>query len=422
MSGLRTYLDHNATSPMRPEVRDAMIAAMAVNGNPSSVHTEGRQARALIDDAREQVGALVGAQADEVVFTSGGSEANNYVLHQSWGSVIVLATEHDSIMTTARNLRAQVSILPVDRSGRGDMAVLGRLMAALVTRDGPMLISIQMANNETGVLQDLGAIRAVIAAFIEANDPRNEDGSVKRIIFHTDAVQALGKIPVDFNGLGVDAMSLSAHKIGGPKGVGALIRRKNAPLVPFIKGGGQEHNHRAGTENVAAIAGFGKACALAQSEVFSFEVASSEIASSDGASLDIASVDKATGSKFKGLRDRLEREITTLDFEGAGEVRIIASEAPRLPNTTAITFPGVLAETQVIGFDLNGIAISAGAACSSGKVGRSRVLEAMQIHDNIADATIRVSLGWNSTDEDVDRFLAAVPRVIGNKSKATHAA
>jgi len=392
MSANRTYLDHNATSPIRPEVRDVMIEAMDVMGNPSSVHSEGRVARGLIDDAREKVAALAGARADEVIFTSGGSEANNQVVHQAWGSVIMLATEHDSIMNTARAARAQTAILPVDRDGRADLKVLDSLMAALATRDGNMLISIQMANNETGVLQDLGGIRERITAFIEANDPREDDGSKKEIIFHTDAVQALAKIPVDFVALGVDAMSLSAHKIGGPKGVGALIKRKGVSLASLIKGGGQEFSGRAGTENVLGIIGFGKAAELALADL------------------------KAQDEVEK-LRNHMEDEIAKL----ATDAKFMGRDADRLPNTSSIAFPGVQAERAIIAFDLQGIAISAGAACSSGKVGRSRVLEAMQVHDNIADATIRVSFGWNTTDSDVDKFLAAVPNVIAKRQEANAA-
>ena len=384
MSAIRTYLDHNATSPMRPEVREVMIEAMSATGNPSSVHTEGRYARGLIDDAREKLARLVNANPDEVIFTSGGTEANNMVLHQSWGSVIVTATEHDSIITTARAGRPQYAVIPVDASGRADLTVLERLMTALISHDGPMLISIQMANNETGVLQDMTAIRALITRFIEDNQPRDENGAPKEIIFHTDAVQALAKIPVDFDALGLDAMSISAHKIAGPKGVGALVKRNSLSLKPLIKGGGQEYNNRAGTENVAAIAGFGKAAELAISDL-------------------------TRGQNISRLRDRLEKDLGNI----APEAKIIAAEAARLPNTSTIAFPGLSAETQIIAFDLAGIALSAGAACSSGKVGRSRVLEAMQIKDELADATIRISLGWNSTDEDVDNFLAVVPRVIG---------
>ena len=393
MNITRTYLDHNATSVMRPEVQGAMIGAVQMSGNPSSVHAEGRAARGLIDDAREKVANLVGAKPDEVIFTSGGSESNNHVLHQSWGSVIILATEHDSIMTTTRAGHPQYAIIPVDRSGVADLKVLDNLMAALIGRDGPMLVSIQMANNETGVLQDLAAIGARIKNFIEENDPRNADGTPKNIAFHTDAVQAAGKIPVDFAALhaeaNISAMSLSAHKIGGPKGVGALIKRKDLALAPLIKGGGQEYSNRAGTENVVGIVGFGKAAELAMSDL------------------------KDSG-KIAKLRNHLEAELKLV----APEMRIIASDTPRLPNTSAITFPGVLAETQIIAFDLAGLAISAGAACSSGKVGRSRVLEAMQVHDNLADATIRVSLGWNTTEKDIDNFLAAVPKIITTKQQA----
>jgi cysteine desulfurase len=362
MSGRRTYLDWNATAPLRPEARAALIAALDDAGNPSSPHAEGRRARAIVEDAREEVAALVGARPAEVVFTGGGTEANNWVLAHGWDAICLAAVEHDSVRAPASASGACVLELPVDADGVVKTAVLdvgpeqpGRPRA---------VFSVQMANNETGVLQPVAQAAAMAKA--------------RGLAVHTDAVQAAGRVAIDFRALGVDFLSLSAHKLGGPKGVGALIVREGTALPPLLAGGGQERRRRAGTENVPAIAGFG--------------------AAARAAARGLAEMDRV-----RALRDRLEAEVRSI----TPAAQVIAAGAERLPNTASIALPGASAETLVIAFDLAGVAVSAGAACSSGKVGASRVLQAMGIEPALARAAIRVSLGWGSTGDDVVAFVEA---------------
>jgi cysteine desulfurase len=363
MSAQRTYLDWNATAPLRAEARAAMLAALDVLGNPSSPHAEGRRARAIVEDAREQVAALVGARPAEVVFTSGGTEANNTVLAAGWGTILVSGIEHDSVLAPARAAKARIVELPVGRTG-----VVQFRAPAAVDGAGRVLLSLQMANNETGVLQPVTEVAAVA----------RERG----VFVHTDAVQAAGRTAVDFRALGVDYLTLSAHKIGGPKGVGALVIHERATLPALIAGGGQERRRRAGTENVAAIAGFGAAAEAARRDL-------------------------ARMPEIAALRDRLEGEVRAVTPEAI----VIGAGAERLPNTTSIALAGASAETLVIAFDLAGIAVSAGAACSSGKVGASHVLDAMELEPGLARAAIRVSLGWSSTERDVAAFVGAWSRI-----------
>jgi cysteine desulfurase len=367
MSNSRAYLDWNAGAPLRPEARAAMLATLDVVGNPSSPHTEGRRVRAIVEDAREEVAALVGAKPAEVVFTSGATEANNAVLAGGWGAVLLAGIEHDSVLAPARNLarigKARVLDLTVDRSGRinaGDVAKGAREAAGT----GPALLSVQLANNETGVVQPVAAAAAVAGAH--------------GLAVHTDAVQAAGRLGVDFKALGVDFLSLSAHKLGGPKGVGALVIRDGAALPAFIAGGGQERRRRAGTENVPAIAGFGAAARAAARDLEAME-------------------------RVRSLRDRIEAEVMAITPSAV----VIGAEADRLPNTTSVALPGASAETLVIALDLAGVAVSAGAACSSGKVGASHVLEAMGLEPALARAAIRISIGWSTTERDVAAFAGA---------------
>lgn len=362
MSRRRTYLDWNATAPLRPEARAACVAALDVLGNPSSPHAEGRQARAMIEEAREHVAALVGAKPAEVVFTSGGTEANNTVLRAGWDAIVLSGIEHDSVLAPARAAKAQVKYLPVDSDG-----VVAADFPTLAP-NARTLLSLQVANNETGVVQPVA--QAAAAA--------RELG----YYVHTDAVQAAGRIPVDLNALGVDFLSLSAHKIGGPKGVGALVISERATLPAFIAGGGQERRRRAGTENVAAIAGFGAAAEAAHRGL-------------------------AEMSRVAALRDSLEQQVRAITPDAV----IIGADAERLPNTTNIALAGMSAETLVISFDLTGVAVSAGAACSSGKVGVSHVLQAMGVAPSLARSAIRVSLGWSSTDRDVTALIEAWGRI-----------
>jgi cysteine desulfurase len=373
MSRTRTYLDYNATAPLRREARAAMLAALDAVGNPSSPHAEGRRARAIVEDAREQVAAFVGARPAEIVFTSGGTEANNTVLLSGWETILVTGCEHDSVLVPARNCGAHVVDLPV----KGDGVVAGDSLAeALGSLDGGRrLLSLQLANNETGVLQPVSSV---------ARRAREAGFSV-----HSDAVQAAGRMPIDFAGLGVDYLTLSAHKLGGPKGIGALVVRDGASLASLIAGGGQERRRRAGTENVAGIAGFGAAAAAARAEL-------------------------AQMRRVRALRDRLEAEACSITPEAI----VVGAAADRLANTTSLALPGASAETLVIALDLEGIAVSAGAACSSGKVGASHVLAAMGLAPELARGAVRISLATQSMDEDVDRFLAAWSKLaIGRRQR-----
>ncbi|MAU60616.1 MAG: cysteine desulfurase [Parvibaculum sp.] len=357
----RAYMDHNATTPLRPEARAAVIEALDVLGNPSSVHTEGRAARALVERARRDVASLVGARPAEIVFTSGGTEAAAMAIHAAGAALgvkrlIVSAVEHDAVLSSAEASGLPVSLLPVDREGRADMAVLEAMLAA---SGGPALVALMHANNETGVLQ----------AVAEASALAHAAGSY----LLCDAVQAAGKVALDFDALGADMMMLGGHKIGAPTGVGALVVRTGLPFAARSVGGGQEARRRAGSENVSGIAGFGAAA---------------------GASIN------GLGA-LSLLRDELEagiaRRAPDAVFFGAG--------AERLPNTSYLSAPGMDAETLLMSLDLDGIAVSAGAACSSGKIGKPRVLDAMGIPDELSRGAIRVSLGWTSDKADVERFL-----------------
>jgi len=344
MAAAYTYLDHNATSPLRPVALDAMVEALQAGGNPSSVHRTGRAARGRLDKARKQVAGLVGALPAEVVFTSGGTEANNMALH-GHERVLVSAIEHESVLKAV----PAAQCIPVDRNGVIDLAALERMLA-----DKPALVSVMFANNETGVIQPMAEVVRLARA--------------AGALVHCDAVQAAGKVPVDLHGLGVDYLSLSAHKLGGPTGIGALIVRSGAPLAADRLGGGQESWRRAGTENVAGIVGFG------------------------------AAAEASSGGLAPALRDRLEAGL-------AGKVH--GAAAPRLPNTSCISMPGVKAETQVMALDLAGVGVSAGSACSSGKVSRSAVLAAMGTDPVEAETAIRISCGWNTVFEDIERLIAA---------------
>jgi cysteine desulfurase len=371
----RIYFDWNATAPLRKEARAAALAAFDVNGNPSSVHGEGRAARRLIEHAREQVAALVGAQPRNVVFTSGGTEANMLALAPTAARdrLLVSAIEHPSVLAGGRFPSGSVERLPVTGSGTLDLAALERRLAALGSR---ALVSLMLANNETGVVQPVAQAAQLVHAA----------GGV----LHVDAVQAVARMPCDINALGADLLTLSGHKIGAPKGIGALIGRTEFPLVDaLIKGGGQERGLRAGTENVAGIAGFGAAAAAAR-EGFTTEAA-----------------------RMAALRDRLEAGLKA----ASPAVVIFGTESERLPNTTLFAVPGLKAETAVIALDLEGVAVSAGAACSSGKVQPSHVLAAMGVPPHLARAGVRVSLGPSTTESEIDRFIEAWIKVSGSLLK-----
>jgi cysteine desulfurase len=364
----RVYLDWNATAPLRPEARVAMGAAWDLSGNPSSVHAEGRRARRLIEDARAAVARAVGATPRNVIFTSGGTEANVLALapglHSPAGlpvqRLLVSAIEHASVLAGGRFSAEVTGKIRVTRAGVVDLEHLAELLAG----GPPALVSIMAANNETGALQPVAeAARLVHAA-----------GG----LLHVDAIQALGKIPLDIKDIGCDLLSLSAHKLGGPKGVGALVLTDGITgLEPLLRGGGQEQSRRAGTENVAGIAGFGAAVGSATA----FETES---------------------NLLQSLQHRLESGLR----ETPGMI-VFADDVPRLPNTTLFTVRGMRAETAVIGFDLADIAVSSGSACSSGKVQPSHVLEAMGVGPKLAQGAVRLSLGWSTSQTDVDRCLKA---------------
>jgi cysteine desulfurase len=354
------YLDWNATAKLRPEAQAAVTAALGVTGNPSSVHAAGRGARRLIEDARDKVAALVGVTSRDVVFTSGGTEANMLALTPALGEALLIsAIEHPSVRSGGRFAAAED--IAVTAAGVVDLVALERQLAG---RSRP-LVSLMLANNETGVIQSVAKAAALVHAA----------GG----LLHVDAVQGPGRIACDFKVLGADLMTLSSHKIGGPQGVGALIRRDGLTLDSQIKGGGQERGARAGTENVAGIAGFG-AAAEAVRQGWTGEAA-----------------------RMAALRDKLEAGIRAV----APKAVIFGAEAARLPNTTLFSVPGMKAETAVIAFDLEGVAVSSGAACSSGKVAPSHVLAAMGVAPELARGAIRVSLGYATSDNDVGTILKA---------------
>jgi len=365
----RVYLDWNATTPLRPEAREAMAAAWDLAGNPSSVPAEGRQARRLVEEARTRVAGSMGALARNVTFTSGGTEANALALapgvrrgaEPPVRRLVVSAIEHASVLAGGRFAADTISTVGVSASG---LVQLDQLRDRLA-EGPPALVSVMLANNETGAVQPIAEAAAIVHAA----------GG----LLHVDAIQALGKIPFDIRAMQADLVTVSAHKIGGPKGVGALILTEGVQgLEPLLRGGGQELGHRAGTENVAGIAGFGAAVKAAMAALEEDVV------------------------RLQGLRDRLERGLRQTPG-----VLIFSDDVPRLPNTTLFTVPGLKAETAVIGFDLAGIAVSSGSACSSGKVQASHVLEAMGLGRGLAQGAVRLSLGWSTADADVDRCLEA---------------
>lgn len=390
-SARRIYLDHNATSPLRPEARAAMLDALDAGGNASSVHADGRAARARLEAARAEVARLAGATPRGVVFTSGATEAAALALHpmveiggqaKPCGVLLMSAVEHPAVLRGHRFPADAVEILPVDGDGRLDLAALDAALARHGAAGRRVMLALMAANNETGVIPPVAAAARLVHA---------ADG----IVF-CDAVQAAGRIPLDMAALGADFLALSAHKLGGPPGAGALVAAgPDHRTAPLIAGGGQERNRRAGTENGPAIAGFGAAAAAARTALAS------------------------EAARLAALRDLLEREVLAA-VDGA---QVIAPGASRLPNTSLITFPGLRAETLVIALDLAHISVSAGSACSSGKVGASHVLAAMGLPEDRAAGAIRLSLGWSSTREDVEGAVAAVRRVVPQlRSRSSRAA
>lgn len=384
----RAYLDHNATAPVRAEVAQAMARALMMPGNPSSVHAEGRAARAAIERAREQVAGLVGAKASNVVFTSGGTEANATLLSPGLmdcdggrdcvrvpASLLLHgATEHPCVRDGHRFPAGAAETIPVDSNGLADLAWLGaRLERLCVEHPGARaLVSLHLANNETGVIQPIAEVAALARRF--------------GALVHSDAVQAAGKIAIDLGAPGADVITLSAHKIGGPKGIGAIVFRTGALELADkpMRGGGQERGWRAGTENLPGIVGFGAAAAIAQAAL------------------------ATEAERLTALRDRLEAGLLAL----APDTAIFGRGAPRLPNTSNFATPGLTAETTLIKLDLAGVALSSGSACSSGKVKRSHVLAAMGIDPAMSAGALRASLGWTTGEADINLFLASYAKAL----------
>jgi cysteine desulfurase len=374
----RAYLDYNATAPLRPEARTAMVAALDATGNASSVHGEGRAARKIVEAARAEVAALVGAEAKTVTFTSGGTEANTTVLTPEWSFAgkarrfdLLLhgATEHPSVTAGGRFAPGAIRAIPVNAEGVIDLAALKTMLAEGEGQGQRALVSVMLANNETGTIQPVTEVAEIAHAH--------------GALVHADAVQAAGRTPINIAKLGVDALTLSAHKIGGPQGAGAIVRASDDwTFASLLTGGGQEKRHRAGTENVAAIAGFGAAARA-------------------------ATADLGNAPTLAGWRNRLT------DIVGPKAV-VFSATASRLPNTLCFAIPGLPAETLLIALDLAGVAVSSGSACSSGKVSPSHVLAAMKVPPALAKCAIRISLGWASTEADLDLFATAWRAVLSH--------
>ena len=376
MNQERTYLDYNATAPVWPEVVDVVAQTLRAGGNASSVHQEGRAARAIIETSRETVARLAGADAREVIFTGGGSEANNQAINglvaaNSIDRLLVSSIEHPSVLDAAAHSGVDVHRLEVDNSG---VVPVEDLAAALDAGPAKTLVSVMLANNETGAIQPIEEIAKAV----------HERGA----LLHVDAIQAAGKIAVEFSALGADAMTLSAHKIGGPHGVGALIVRDGLPVEPIIRGGGQELGRRAGTENLAGIAGFAAAAETV-----------------------LKRLDAMAG--HGSMRDAFEKTLRT----HADDAVVFAHDVPRLPNTSCFSAAGLNAETMVIALDLAGFSVSSGSACSSGKVARSHVLAAMGVDDDLSRGAIRISFGWDAKPADLEAFLAQWKKIYERSSE-----
>ena len=383
---MRIYLDHNATTPLAPSVADAMAQAMREDfGNPSSVHYFGQRAKRRVDDARSAVAALLGGTPAEVVFTSGGTEADNLALRGAAEArvasgrrhLIASAVEHEAVLNTLKALTRlgwRTTLLPVDASGIVSPAAL-----ADVIDDETAVVSVMHANNEIGTLQPVTDLAAIA----------HEHGA----LFHTDAVQSTGKLPIDLSALGVDLLSLSGHKFNGPKGVGALWIRRGVRLSAIQTGGRHERNRRAGTENVPALAGLGVAADLASRTL------------------------REHASRFATLRDRLEAGI----LGGVSGTVVNGDRARRVPNTSNISFDGVEAESLLIALDLEGIAVSTGSACSSGTLEPSHVLRAMGLPHQRVQSSIRFSLGAGNTVEEIERVIVALPAIVHRLRDLTRA-
>lgn len=365
---MTVYLDHNATTAVRPEARDAMLDVMSRPGNPSSIHSSGRKAKGVLERAREAIARSVRARAEDVVFTSGGTEANNLAVFSACEAgaktLIVSAVEHSAVMAAAEASGVAVEILPVNEHGVADLDWLAQRLNGETSTNGPTLVSLMAANNETGVIQPVEAAGRIV----------REAGA----LFHVDAVQALGKVDYNVAASLAHYTAFSAHKVGGPQGVGALVLDCDAPVTPRMIGGGQEKGRRCGTENLPGIAGF-------------------------AAAVEAAVADRNDFERLIGLRDHTIRQIRV----GAPDLQVWGEVAERLPNTICMSVEGWSSEIQVIAMDLAGFAVSAGSACSSGKIRRSRVLEAMGASETHAASALRVSFGYTNTKHDAEAFADA---------------
>ncbi|MBW8637092.1 cysteine desulfurase [Hoeflea sp. WL0058] len=383
MKNPRIYLDYNATAPLLPIAREAMLDVLAMPGNPSSVHSEGRKVRARVDDARRKVAALVNASPENVVFTSGATEAASTLLSPLYrmgrsnidiGHLYYSAVEHPCVTSGGRFPADRITSIDVDSQGRVDLGHLKALLDQHDSASGMPMVAVMLANNETGVIQPVADVSGLVKAA----------GG----LLIGDAVQAAGRIPIDMQTPGADFIFLSSHKMGGPKGAGAIVAQGEIMMpAPLITGGGQEKGHRSGTENPAALAGFG---AVAQAALEGMD----------------------TMQKVARLRDRMEQDIRM----AVPDAIIYGGESRRLPNTSFFALPGFKAETAQIAFDLEGVALSAGSACSSGKIGPSHVLKAMGMDAD--QGALRVSLGPATTEEEIDRFVSILKRISEKRTLA----
>jgi cysteine desulfurase len=379
MEKSRAYMDWNATAPLLPEAREAFLRVGLMEGNPSSVHREGRAVRTEIEAARRKLAAAVGAKPADIIFTSGATEAANLVLTPDFrmgraplriGKLYVSAIEHKAVFEGGRFAKADIETIPVHADGTADMAVLAAMLEGHDRSLGLPMVALMSANNETGVVQPIAAAAKLV---------HGAGG-----ILVVDAVQAFGRIPLDIAELDADFMIVSSHKIGGPKGAGALVSRGEAMMPSaLIHGGGQEKGHRSGTENAASIAGFGAAA----------EVVASDVA--------------ARADRLRGVQQTIEARMREI----APELVVHGIDSERLPNTTFFSLPGLKSETGQIAFDLEGVALSAGSACSSGKVGESHVLKAMGLDPRMG--ALRISIGTSTTERDIERTIAAFAKIAG---------
>jgi cysteine desulfurase len=359
----RIYLDYNATCPIRPEAIDAAVGAMKHAGNASSIHADGRGARKLIEDARSHVAALANVRPAQVIFNSGATEGNNTIISGYQDkAVFVSAIEHPSILEAAPHAKQ----IPVTKDGVIDIDAL----KAMLEKDAPALVAVQLVNSETGIIQPV----AELAALAKQNGA----------MVLCDAVQAAGRIDIDFKSLGADYLTLSAHKFGGPQGTGALVFREGLQMPKFMRGGGQEKRQRAGTENVAALAGFGIAAKIAAAEIETYN------------------------TRCKVFQNKLESALKAI----ANDLIVVGENAPRVSNTTNVILPGVSAETQLMAMDLEGVSLSSGSACSSGTFKPSHVLASMWLDADSAKSALRFSTGWATTDADIEEAVDAYARVV----------